>query len=165
MSPDLLAVTEEIHLILSPDLLAATEAIDSMTPVKEKDQHHLHSFINPLSVRTHSLSARHATSPVRNHFLEDLRSEDVNHDAVVGDNGRGVNIRDECVENVLRDADGQNISCDVGCDDEIHWSESDCAEDANVDFIDNHAGSSEGTSASEGTITIIPGTAYDVRCR
>ncbi len=62
MSPDLLADTEDIHSILSPDLLAATEAIDSMTPVNEKDQHHLHSFINPLSVRTHSLSARHAIS-------------------------------------------------------------------------------------------------------
>jgi hypothetical protein len=54
-------------------------------------------------------------SPVRNRFLDDLRSEDVDHDAVVGDNGGGVNIRNDCVVNVLRDADadGPNISCDV----------------------------------------------------
>ena len=133
MSPDLLADTEEI--------LVAAEAIDLMTPVKDNNQHHLHSFINPLSVRTHSLSVRHATSPVPNSFLDNLRSEDVDPgDAVVVDNGvAAVNM------------------CD---DDELHWSESDCAEDANVDFMDDHLGSSEGASASEGTI--IPGTAYDI---
>lgn len=119
MSPDLLAATDDIHPMTSPDLFAATEAIDPMTPVKAKDQHHLHSSIHPLSARTHSLNARATRSPVWNSYLEDLRSEDVNlgelhygkgcdvsfHDAVGGDNKGGVNVRDNCRVNVLRDDD------------------------------------------------------------